>query len=488
MLRKKIIRSGDAKYPPQQFFGICGYQCTPVAGQSLAALFPLADLPAIWEFFGFCGYANGRSSGSVRYLGGGAFAGWDRGDRLVDLSPPGRFLAIGFSTLYHAQRFRELDVGFAECPADWDNLQHVCRSLQAGFLAKSLPQQDADALKFGSEDVKPTTMKPSRFNRMLWVLLWIFQGAIFMAPLQAQTTYPVPEQSASYPLKTQLSPATIAEYKQVFKFGSFSPEKAIALRARLLPLAEANDPVACFLLAKTYDWYEFGVGQDRDRSTALKWYRQAASLNYADAAYFLYYVYSYRMMGVPKNKSEAVTWLLKANELAAGKQKAAILLELARLSDPSGKPEVDPSVLKRGMAIHLQYLKQAFAIDPQDVSVADYYGGSLYDAGRYSEALPILKNSSNPMTWKKIGQMYERGQGIAPDIAQALVWYKKMAIEGKDHESDLNPITRYGKYEIYRLLCLKKITAEQAAPIYTPEDYEQVYQRTYGQNRDLNQC
>jgi Sel1 repeat len=330
-------------------------------------------------------------------------------------------------------------------------------------------------------------MKLLRFNRILGMLLWISQGAIFLAPLQAQTTYPVAQQSASYPLKTQLSPATIAEYQQVFKFGSFSPKKAIALRARLLPLAQANDPVACFLLARTYDWYEFGVGQDRDRSTALKWYRRAASLNYVDAAYLLYYVYSYQMMGIPKDKAEAVKWLLKANELAAGKQKAAILLELARLSDPSGEPKVDPSVLKRGAAIHLQYLKQAFALDPQDVSVADYYGRSLYDAGRYSEALPILKNSSNPYTWKQIGQMYERGQGTAPDIAQALVWYKKMAIEGKDHENDLNPITLYGKYEIYRLLCLKKITAEQAAPIYTPEDYQGVYQRIYGHNSD-RQC
>ena len=80
--------------------------------------------------------------------------------------------------------------------------------------------------------------------------------------------------------------------------------------------------------------------------------------------------------------------------------------------------------------------------------------------------------------------MYELGQGTNPDIAKALTWYKKMAIDGKKQEDDLNPISEYGKREIYRLICLKKVTPQQAAPVYTLEDYQQVFGRSSDRKRN----
>jgi hypothetical protein len=44
-------------------------------------------------------------------------------------------------------------------------------------------------------------------------------------------------------------------------------------------------------------------------------------------------------------------------------------------------------------------------------------------------------------------------------------------------DDDLNPIDWYGKREIYRLLCLKKITPQQGTQPYTVQDYQQGYAR-----------
>lgn len=78
------------------------------------------------------------------------------------------------------------------------------------------------------------------------------------------------------------------------------------------------------------------------------------------------------------------------------------------------------------------------------------------------------------------------GEGTSPNIAQALIWYKKMAIEGKEYENDINPITAYGKREVYRLVCLKKVTPQQATPPYTPADYQYLFGRGSNEKCELS--
>jgi TPR repeat protein len=309
--------------------------------------------------------------------------------------------------------------------------------------------------------------------------LGIIAGLTLSPSSIAQTIYPVPEQSIDYPLKTQISPAQIVKFRNVFSFGSFKPDRAIALRAKLQPLAEANDPVASYWLAKTYDWYEFGIGRKADFQIAMKWYRQAANLNYRSAAYFLYELYFYGYGEVKINYAESIKWLNKSLVLSSNNEKVSILSEFARLSDPDQEATSDAlqRTIPRDRVAHLSYLKQAFEIDPPNPRIADYYGDSLYKTKRYSEALTILKISDNPYTWRQIGRMYEKGEGTKPDSIQALTWYKKMAIEGKQREDDLNPISWYGKREVYRLVCLKKVTPKQVTPPYTPKDYQQEFGR-----------
>lgn len=316
------------------------------------------------------------------------------------------------------------------------------------------------------------------FNKNILVILlaiYIVVGFSLNQPINAQTTYPVSEKYSKYPLRTRISPAEIAEFEKIFQFGKFEPKKAIALRKRLQPLANANDPVASYWLGKTYDWYEFGAGKESERPLALKWYSKAAELNYIPAIYFLYQTYFYGFMGLEKNDSEAFRWLLKAKKIADGKEKSYILKEFARLSDPA-QDDMKLRSIPKNLTAHLEYLRQAYTLNPREL--ADYYGDSLYKTKRYIEALTVLSHSDNPYTWRKLGQMYEQGLGTSKaNIVQALFWYKKMATDARKYENHINPISMYGRLEIYRLLCLKKITEQQAAPIYTPKSYQEDFER-----------
>jgi hypothetical protein len=70
----------------------------------------------------------------------------------------------------------------------------------------------------------------SRLVSISFSILSIVTGVILAPSINAQTLYPVPNQAVFYPLKTQISPAKIAEFTQIFQFGKFDPQKAIALR------------------------------------------------------------------------------------------------------------------------------------------------------------------------------------------------------------------------------------------------------------------
>ncbi|AFZ02705.1 tetratricopeptide repeat protein [Calothrix sp. PCC 6303] len=309
-----------------------------------------------------------------------------------------------------------------------------------------------------------------RYIAILWLVIYTVFQIAFTQPIQAKTNYSVESQAKKYPLVTQISPAEIIEFNKIFEFGKFNPQKAIALRKKLQPLADKNDAVACYWLAKTYDWYEFGIGKEKDRPLALKWYQQAARLNYAPASYLLYNAYFYRFMGLKKDENEASKWLHKAKETSSGKLLAQILMEFVGFSDPNAKDLKLPSITKSNTN-YIEYLRQAYVLSPNDSWIINRYGNSLYEAKRYTEALSILIHSDNAYIWKKIGQMYEQGLGTSINIGKALFWYKRMAIEGKEQENEINPISHYGVLEIYRLICLKKITPQQAGDIYTPEKY-----------------
>ncbi|NKB17087.1 MAG: sel1 repeat family protein [Pseudanabaena sp. CRU_2_10] len=191
-------------------------------------------------------------------------------------------------------------------------------------------------------------------------------------------------------------------------------------------------------MARTYDWHEFGTGRHEDRPTALKWYRQAADLNYFPAAYMLYQTYRYGFVGVDRDKAASIKWLRRALELSNGKSKAHIFVDFARFSDPKqNNPDESFSDIPKSAANHLAYLKQAYEINPRDTWVADYYGSSLYDAKRYAEALEVRQNSNNPYTWQKIGQMYEKERAHRQILLKHWVGIRTWRSRGRNTKMNL---------------------------------------------------
>ncbi|NJR31702.1 MAG: sel1 repeat family protein [Chamaesiphon sp. CSU_1_12] len=305
-------------------------------------------------------------------------------------------------------------------------------------------------------------------------------GIIFSQPILAQTTYPVTTQSASYPLKTQVSPALKAEMSQIYRIGKFDLDRAIAVRAKLQALADINDPEACYLLAKTYNWYKVGFGKKSDLPGALKWYRCAAELNYFPATYELYHAYFYGLMGLAPDYEEALKWLNRSLVVASRSGKAEVLFNFATFSNPDedGNYGAISRYLPKSRTAQLAYLKRAFAADPQNMDVVGSYGKLLYEAKQYTTALQVMRNSNNPWTWLDVGTMYETGKGTKPNIPTALIWYRKVAVLPIDEaspDSANNNVGPYGKFRIYRLICLKKITPQQAKPFYTPKDYQEAF-------------
>lgn len=306
-------------------------------------------------------------------------------------------------------------------------------------------------------------------------------GIIFSQPILAQTTYPVTNQSAAYPLKTQVSPAIKAEMDAIYRIGKFDLNRAIAVRAKLQALADIKDPEACYLLAKIYDdWYRVGFGKESDRPGALKWYRCAAELNYFPATYELYQTYFYGLMGVDTNYEEALKWLKRSLVVAPSKGKAEVLFNFATFSNPDEDRNYGAisKYLPKSRTAQLAYLKRAFAVDPQNMEVVESYGKLLYEAKQYTAALQVLRKSNHPWTWLDVGTMYETGKGTKPNIPQALIWYRKVAalpIDEASPDSANNNVSPSGKYRIYRLICLKKITPQQAEPFYTPKSYQEEF-------------
>jgi TPR repeat protein len=305
-------------------------------------------------------------------------------------------------------------------------------------------------------------------------------GIIYTSPILAQTTYPIATQSASYPLKTQVSPALKAEISDLNRIGKFDRDRAIATRTKLQALAEINDPEACYLLAKTYDWYKLGFGKESELSVAVKWYRRAAELNYFPATYHLYRTYFYGLMGVNLDYEESLKWLNRSLVVASRSGRAEVLFDFATFSNPDNKENYGAisKYIPKSRAAQLAYLDRAFAADPQNMEVVESYGKLLYESKQYRAALQVMSNSNNPWTWLDVGTMYETGKGTKPNIPKALIWYRKVAVLPIDEaspDSANNNVSPYGQYRIYRLICLKKITPQQAKPFYTDKDYQEKF-------------
>ena len=303
--------------------------------------------------------------------------------------------------------------------------------------------------------------------------------------------YDVSGQDPKYPLKTRISPDVERQFSKFFVFTKADKTQIIKLRSILQPLADRSDPIALFWLAKTYDLYEFGIGDDKDAIVALKYYTKAADLGMATAESFLADVYRYRLMGLAKDERKVISYLDRARLHGNNSVKAAVLLDYARwYSKAIESDRTDFTFIPKDDRKMLEALQSAYALDPNDPTIADWLGGELDERQQYTAALELYRRSTNPQTHQRIGEMYETGKGASIDLPMAISWYKRSATaQIVSDGSDSNAPYYYRSasvHHLYRLICQQKISAVDARPYFRQPEYERFFEESQWHQRHEN--
>jgi uncharacterized protein len=148
--------------------------------------------------------------------------------------------------------------------------------------------------------------------------------------------------------------------------------------------------------------YAGGTGVPQNFAEAAKWYRKAAENGHVQAASNLALLY-YRGQGVPRDLNESRKW----NEFAAGRGSA---LAEDNLYWQQRGPQPRPP-------------------DPEDYDRAVQLWMAKDKAGSFALFLKSAQ-AGNWYAQTAVGLDYEFGDGVQPNMAQAIAWYTKAASSG----------------------------------------------------------
>ncbi len=91
-----------------------------------------------------------------------------------------------------------------------------------------------------------------------------------------------------------------------------------------------------------------------------------------------------------------------------------------------------PQYSKSGFAVYL--MAALLFVLPATAQAASFNEGlDAYNRGDYQTAFQIYKRlaeQGNPRAQNNLGNLYDMGQGVAPDLRQAAYWYGKAAAQG----------------------------------------------------------
>ena len=161
----------------------------------------------------------------------------------------------------------------------------------------------------------------------------------------------------------------------------------------------------------------------RDDAEAVKWYRMAAEQGHAEAQFRLGFMYDLGW-GVPKDNAEAVKWYRKAAEQGHAEAQHSLggMYDLG----VQGVPEDDAEAAK-------WYRKAA---EQGDASARRRLWGLIYEAdsrGDYETAHELVRplaEQGDALAQYSLGEMYDLGEGVPEDDAEAAKWYRKAAEQG----------------------------------------------------------
>ncbi len=180
--------------------------------------------------------------------------------------------------------------------------------------------------------------------------------------------------------------------------------------------ADAGEIESQMTLGFSYKVGRYGLEEDYHK--AIEWYEKAALQNFAEAQKPLGCIYLYKG-STEEDNSKAIYWLTKAAE--SGHPHAQHTL---------GNCYAEGKVVKQDYQQALKWYKKASANE-----YCAYNAGRIYYEveKNYEEALKWLKlaaESKERRALTLLGEMYEKGEGVHPDMKIAVDYY----MDAAEHE------------------------------------------------------
>ena len=185
--------------------------------------------------------------------------------------------------------------------------------------------------------------------------------------------------------------------------------------AKITPLAEAGDADAQYWLGDMYDW---GRGVATSDLEARKWYRRAAKAGHAKAQYRLGQIYQNGWGVGEPDVVEAEKWF--------------------RLAAEAGHTDAQYELKKNTELVSIQRAAEAGSVEAQHALgfMYEYGEGVAQDDAEAAKWYRLAAEAGRIDAQHSLGYMYDEGIGVAEDDAEAVKWFRRAAEQG--HTSSQN--------------------------------------------------
>lgn len=183
-------------------------------------------------------------------------------------------------------------------------------------------------------------------------------------------------------------------------------------------------PEALFFLG---DMYDYGDGVAEDKRLALNYYRQAARAGHPEAQYRTGLAYR-KGVGVSEHKVLATTWFKRAAQQGhAGAQNAYANMLIDGEADYKKELFLEREPMEEALYYLGESHKQGNKAGTNNLGWMYLHGHGM-TAPDYPRALELFREAADrgsAAAVKHLGEMYEQGLGVEPDLPRALWYYKK---------------------------------------------------------------
>lgn len=249
------------------------------------------------------------------------------------------------------------------------------------------------------------------------------------SPTQAFAMYEAAANSAYAPAQYAVGAAFDTDANRFDR----KPDTTTALEWYKLAAGQ-NDPPALYLLGEAARTGRFG---EKNPQEAVKNYRKAVDLGDEDAMKALARAYA-EGSGVDRDEAEAAYWQRKAADNYQQDADGGSVIAMRKLADAYrdgvGRPTDKAQAQRHYDQVEVWMRKKSDAGSP----AAIYALGVDLTIGRLGKTdekngLSLIQKAAElglPVAMNRLGEMYEKAEGVEKDEKKAIVWYRKASAAG----------------------------------------------------------